>query len=209
MKQIIIIGARGLGRTVHGYLEEFDSYNREFKIKGFLDDNSDILNGYQGYSPILSSVDDYKVEEGDVFICALGENSFRRDFADRILSKGGKFINMIHPLARIARDAEMGIGCIIGPWSILESGAKIGDFCLLQTSAIIGHDVKVGCFSRFDSHAIAAGKAIVGDNVTIYTGAIINQSAEVGDNATVGAGSFVATKVSVGKTAFGNPAREF
>ena len=38
MKNLIIIGARGMGRTIHNYLEEFNEYNIDFKIKGFLDD---------------------------------------------------------------------------------------------------------------------------------------------------------------------------
>jgi sugar O-acyltransferase (sialic acid O-acetyltransferase NeuD family) len=209
MKNIIIIGARGLGRTIYGYLEEFDTYKKDFFIKGFLDDNKEALDGYGDYAQIIGTVDDYKISDNDCFICAIGDNQYREKYVKIIKDKGGVFVSMVHPLTRIAKDATVGVSCIIGPWTIVESGAKIGDFCLIQTGAIIGHDVSVGDFSRIDSRAICAGSSKLSEYVTVYTGAIVNQNAIVEKNATVGAGSFVSTKVSEGKTAFGNPAREF
>ncbi len=73
MKNIIIIGARGMGRSVYNYLEEMREYNVEFKIKGFLDDNVNALDDFKNYAPIISSVESYEICGNDLFICSLGD----------------------------------------------------------------------------------------------------------------------------------------
>ena len=39
MKQLIIVGAGGMGRTMYDMARESIGYGREFLIKGFIDDN--------------------------------------------------------------------------------------------------------------------------------------------------------------------------
>ena len=208
MKNIILIGARGMGRTIHNYLEEFKEYNTDFKIKGFLDDKKDALQDFDNYAPIIGTVDEYCVCKDDWFICTLGDIPFRKKYSQPIIDKGGKFFILIHPLARIMKDAQIGEGTIVGPWASIGSGAVIGEHCLIQTSSLIGHDVNIGDWSRIDTHVVCTGGAKVGNNVTIHTGAILNQNAIVEDDAKVGAGSFVLRKVKQGDTVFGNPAKK-
>lgn len=207
MKDIIIIGARGMGRTIHNYLEEFDEYNLSFKIKGFLDDKKDALNGFDNYAPILSSVEEYQICKNDLFVCSLGDIKQKVKYSNIISDKGGEFYTLIHPLARVMRDAVIGKGCIIGPWCTIGTGSIIADNCLIQTSAIIGHDVKIGNWTRIDTKVVCAGNATIGNNVTVHTSAIINQKAVIGDNATIGAGCFVFKSVKECTTVIGNPAK--
>ncbi|MBO7072895.1 MAG: hypothetical protein J6V89_05215, partial [Acetobacter sp.] len=94
MKQIVIIGARGYGRVVCNIAKECIKSDAEFAIKGFLDNNKCALDGYHGYPPILSSVEDYVVQEDDVFVCAMGAVKYKQIYASMILNKGGKFINI-------------------------------------------------------------------------------------------------------------------
>jgi sugar O-acyltransferase (sialic acid O-acetyltransferase NeuD family) len=208
MKNIIIIGARGMGRTIHNYLEDFKEYNVEFKIKGFLDDNTNALDDFENYAPIISSVESYEICENDLFICSLGDVIYKKKYSKIILDKGGDFFTLIHPLARVLKDSKIGKGTIIAPWCTIGSGTEIGEFCLIQTFSVIGHDVKVGNWSRVDTHAVCTGGAKIGENVTIHTGAILNQHAIVENNAKVGAGSFVMKRVKEGSIVYGNPARE-
>ena len=96
MKNLLIIGARGWGRVVFGMLPNCLGYGTEFIIKGFLDNKFDALDNYEGYPPIIDSVENYQPLEEDVFVCALGEPKWKRYYAEIILAKGGKFINLIH-----------------------------------------------------------------------------------------------------------------
>ena len=88
MKNILIIGARGFGRTVHNHLQKLYNFNTEFRIKGFLDDKVDALLGYKNYAPILSSVEDYKICNDDLFICSLGNVNYKKKYSNIILDKG-------------------------------------------------------------------------------------------------------------------------
>lgn len=69
MKHLLIIGARGAGREVYSAAINTNEYsNAEYDIKGFLDNKTDALKGYNNYLPILGRVEDYDIQEDDVFI---------------------------------------------------------------------------------------------------------------------------------------------
>ncbi|HJY11908.1 MAG TPA: hypothetical protein VJ304_03925, partial [Flavobacterium sp.] len=87
MKNLIIIGARGYGREVCGLARQCSGYNTEYIIKGFLDDKLDALNGFDNYPDIISSVENYEIQENDVFVCALGSVQWKKHYVEIILSK--------------------------------------------------------------------------------------------------------------------------
>lgn len=78
MKKLIIIGARGFGREVFSLATRSIGYNEEFSIKGFLDSKSDVLDEFENYPPIIGSVEDYEIQEDDVFVCALGSVKWKK-----------------------------------------------------------------------------------------------------------------------------------
>ncbi len=206
MKNLLIIGARGFGRDIFNLAIVCPGYQKEYKIKGFLDDKKNALDEYHNYPPIVDSVENYVIGVDDVFICALGDVQYKKKYIQIIKDKGGKFISLIHPAAWVDSHAKIGTGCIVLQNAVLGSGSIIGDFVLIQISTIIGHDVKVGDYSRVDCHAVCTGGSVLEEEVTIHTAAIINQKIRVGRGACVGAGSFVIRKVIENTTVFGNPA---
>ncbi|HOY32876.1 MAG TPA: sialic acid O-acetyltransferase, partial [Bacteroidales bacterium] len=70
MKKLILIGARGYGRVIYNLAISCKGYNTEYTIKGFLDDKRDALDEFDGYPPVIASVEDYQVQQDDVFVCA-------------------------------------------------------------------------------------------------------------------------------------------
>ena len=48
MKNLIIIGAGGMGRTMYDLSRESLGYNTEFIIKGFIDDDLSALSSFNG-----------------------------------------------------------------------------------------------------------------------------------------------------------------
>ena len=73
MRNLYIIGARGFGREIFSLYLACKSSLKDVECKGFLDDKTDALDGFNGYPPIISPVEDYIPKENDVFICALGD----------------------------------------------------------------------------------------------------------------------------------------
>jgi sugar O-acyltransferase (sialic acid O-acetyltransferase NeuD family) len=206
MRDLVIIGAGGMGRTIYDMARENAGYNSEFIIKGFLDDNLDALVGFKNYPPVIGTIAEYEVRQNDVFVCSIGGES-RRECMESIISRGGEFMTMIHPSSRIGTNVHIGKGCYVGAYSIVAADAFVDDYNFIQSHTIIGHDVKIGKWNRIDSYVFVVGGVEIGEGCMIHTRAMLNHEVHVGDDAHVGACSFVINNVETGTTVFGNPAR--
>lgn len=204
---LVIIGASGLAREVYDLAITCFGNNPEFKIKGFLSDGPSNIES-MGYPKVLNTVSGYAVEKGDVFFCAIGNVKDRKKTSEIILSKGGTFINLIHPTAIISPSAKIGKGVAIKAYSSLASDVTLGDFVYLQSSVILGHDVTLGNYCHVNSFAFFAGYVNVEDLCVINAGAKLIQNIKVGTGSTVGVGSVVLTRVKPNTTVFGVPAKK-
>lgn len=206
MKNLLIIGARGFGREIYYLATQCPGFGIEYQVKGFLDDKEDALDGFENYPPIVSSVEDYVLDDDDVFICAVGEVDYRKKYIQMILEKGGEFISLIHPTANVDMSAKIGKGTIVLAYATLGAGSVVGNYVIIMETVIVSHDTKIGDYTRIDSNAVCVGGAIIKDEVTIHTSAVINQRIVVEKGAVIGAGSFVIRKVKENTTVYGNPA---
>lgn len=209
MKHLVIIGARGYAREVYALALKTQEYiDGEYDIKGFLDDNSNAFDGVVGdYPPVISSVEEYEVQEDDVFTCALGDNGYRKKYADIIINKGGQFITLINPSAEINPTAHIGKGCIINSKSIIGSNTTIGDFVTIQSFDVIGHDVKVGDYVSIECFVFLGGFSSVGNMSTMHTRSTIIPHKSIGCNVVVGVGSYVMRNFKDSLSLFGYPAK--
>lgn len=207
MKNLVIIGAGGMGRTIYSNALESRGYGSSFIIKGFIDDNLNALDQYENYPPVIGSIRDYEPQKDDVFVSSIGGAS-RKPCMEEIISRGGEFIELIHNTARIYTNAKLGKGNFVGAFSVIGNDAIVGDYNMIQSYTVIGHDAVIGSWNRIDTHVTCVGGIIIEDEVNIHTGAIINHNVTVESGSHVGAGSFVIKKVKAGTTVFGNPARK-
>ena len=210
MKNLIIIGVGGFAREVFLHAQKSLGFGVDWRIKGFLDGDVKLSAAEYELLPekVLGDVNGYEICDDDVFTCAVGSPKARKILAEKILARGGKFINIISRLAEIVSTARLGQGVIISPFVGVSDKAQLGDFVAVNAQTIIGHDAHVGNFSSIMTHVAVSGNCKVGAEVFIGSGAVILPKAKVGDGATVGAGCVVLKKVRAGATVFGNPAIE-
>ncbi|WP_017494984.1 acetyltransferase [Flavobacterium sp. WG21] len=206
MKNLIIIGARGYGREVYGLAKHCAGYNTDYVIKGFLDDKSDALMGFDDYPEVISSVEAYVIQDEDVFICALGSVQWKKWYVEMILLKGGKFINLIHPTVIYDPGLKLGNGVIIFMYSNISNDCEIDDFVTIQGFVTIGHDSKIGKWCHINAYSFMGGYAALGEEVCLNTRATILPNIMVNRGATVGACSLVVRNVKENTTVFGVPA---
>lgn len=206
MKNLIIIGAGGMGRTFYSNALESVGYGVEFEVRGFIDDDLEALDGFPNYPPLLGTIKDYQPQPDDVFVSSIGGAS-RRTCMEEIIRRGGDFLELIHKTARIYTNAKLGKGNFIGAYTVIGNDAEVGDYNMIQSYTVIGHDAKIGNWNRIDTHVTCVGGVIVEDDVNIHTSAVISHNVRVENGAHVGACSFVFRKVKAGTTVMGNPAK--
>ncbi len=207
MKELVIIGAGGMGREIYYTAINSVGYGTDFIVKGFIDDNTNVLSGFQGYPPMLGSISEYKIQSKDVFACSIGDVESKVRVCEMIKAKGGIFQTLIHKNSTVKLNAKVGEGTIIDSYAIISCDTEIGENCLIQQAAIIGHDVTIGDYCRLDCQSFFVGGVKVGNRCTVHTAAVLNHKVVIEDDATVGACSFVVKKVKKGTTVFGNPAK--
>lgn len=207
MKNLIIIGAGGMGRTVYSNALESVGYGEIFVVKGFVDDNLNALDEFPNYPPVIDTIRDYQPQEDDVFVSSMGGAS-RRACMEEIIRRGGEFIELIHQTARLLTNVKLGKGNFIGAYTTIGNDVEIGDYNMIQSYTIIGHDAKVGNYNRIDTHVTCVGGTVIEDDVNIHTSAVISHNVVVETGAHVGALSFVIKKVKAGTTVMGNPAKK-
>lgn len=207
MKNLIIIGAGGMGRQVCLFAQSCRGYNADYVIKGFLDDNPHAMEGFDDYPPLLGSVDGYIVQPDDCFFNSIGDVVAKKKCINKILNKGGRFITLIHPTAEVSKGVRIGQGCMIAANVGIGTETEIGDFCLIQNNAVVGHDVHVGNYCRIDCNVVLIAGVKLDDSVCIHTSSVINHNVHVGESAIVGAMSFVIRNVKPGISVQGNPAK--
>ncbi len=207
MKELIIVGGGGMGRSLYCIAQGCLGYDVDFTIKGFIDDNVHSLDGYEGYPLVLGTIDDYQIKPDDVFVCSIGNTKTRKEICEKLIERGAKFHTLIQKSAIIHKNAIIGEGSIVADYALVGADATIGINALIQPYAVVGHDCLIGDYVRIDTHVVCVGGIEIKEAATIHTGAVVSHKVVVGEQAVVAANSFVIKKVNPDTTVWGNPAK--
>ena len=207
MRNLLIIGARGFAREVYHIALKSAGYGTDFTVTGFLDSQSGALDGFEGYPPIIDSVENYQPRQDDVFITALGDIRAKKKYSSIILNKGGEFYSLIHESVSLRNSTTIGKGCLIMSNVTISCDVKIGDHVTVMTQSLIGHDVRIGNWSHLAPFVFMGGRSVAEENAQLYARATVLADIHIGRDAVVGAGSVVIKNVEEYTTVFGNPAK--
>jgi sugar O-acyltransferase (sialic acid O-acetyltransferase NeuD family) len=205
-KNLIIISAGQFGRETFAWATQAIAAGAPWQIKGFLDDRASILDGYDYGVKILGDVQNYAIEEGDVFVGAIGVPREKVKYYSPIIERGGRFVNVIHPLANLGKNVQLGTGIILAPFTSITCDARIGDHATFGAFSNAGHDTVVGDWSQVSSHCGINGGTTLGEGVFLGSHVCVAPRLRLGAWAFAGAGSIVLKDVPPGVKVFGNPA---
>jgi sugar O-acyltransferase (sialic acid O-acetyltransferase NeuD family) len=201
---IVIVGAGGFGREVHVMLDDVFPSD-EYQFKGFLADQSNELA--EALGPTIGSPDDYQPEPNDRFILAIGYMDVRERLTCTLEGRGAIFAEFIHPLAFVAKNAQIGAGAVIFPYAVVSNAAVVGNHVHLNYYACVGHDAQVGRCSLLAPYATLNGFSSIGKAVYLSTHSTIVVNKHVADHVKVSANSTVQHDVPAHSFVFGVPGR--
>lgn len=191
MKDIVIIGAGGIGREVAWIIEGINEVNPTWNILGFVDENSEIwgkeLNGYKVLGG-LNILD--KLESKPEVIVAIANCGVKKDIVARLNNKFN-FATIIYPNVKISKYIEIGQGTIIYPGVILTVNTSIGNHIIISGNCGIGHDTVIDDYSSVLWGSNFSGFNTVGEECFIGVGTKVIQGINIGRGRKVDAGTVV------------------
>lgn len=198
MTDVVVVGARGLGKEVLGYLQEHGGYHVECVLDELAVDEC------LGYPVIHPS--SYTGSCRDA-ILAIGAPQDKTWVLEKYAALGLRWVSFIHPKACVSRQASVGAGSIVAPFAAITGNAQVGDLVLVNLFAAIAHDAVIGSLSTLSPYAMAGGGAHIGRKTFLATGAKVLPRVRVGDHCRLSAGAMVHHDAADNLFLFGNPAR--
>ncbi|MEH7625962.1 acetyltransferase [Bacillus subtilis] len=205
MKNVAIVGDGGHGKVIR----ELINARSDTRLAAVLDDKFKTFEGgKEWYTGPPEAVTELRRLIPDVlFLIAVGNNSVRKQLAERLGLGKDDFITLIHPSAIVSRSAVIGEGTVIMAGAIIQADVRIGAHCIINTGAVAEHDNQISDYVHLSPRATLSGAVSVQEGAHVGTGASVIPQITIGAWSIVGAGSAVIRPIPDRVTAAGAPAR--
>lgn len=209
MTSLLILGASGHSKVVAEIALETGQYSE----LAFLDDccsGNPVSSHFLGYPLLgpLSLIYDPLIRSSyHRAIVAIGDNSLRLKYFQKLVSHGYETPSLIHPSSFVSRTSTIGPSVVVCPLACVQSEAVVGSSSILNTGASVDHNSCLHEAVHISPGARLAGGVTVGSCSWVGIGASVIQGVRIGSGVTVGAGSTVLRDVADGLTVCGVPAR--
>ena len=207
MRNLIIIGAGGVGREVSLIVSQINELEPTWNMIGFIDDNVDnwgkVINGYS----VIGGIDSLELFPEDTYvIIAIANYKVKKRIVSRLKGKF-KFATIVHPKVWIHDFMTLGEGSIVYEGVILTSNIEIGNHVIVSPKCGIGHDSIVKDYVSLLWNVNVSGNDLIEEGVTMGSGSTVIQGKTIGKGATIGAGAVVINDIEPYCTAVGVPAK--
>ena len=210
INDILIVGAGGQARVNISILQK----NKNWNISGIID-----LNFHNQTEEIMG----FSILGGDDWIhewvsnnskainvsLAIGDNSLRRKWFDKLKELGCLFPNLVSESAIIDSSVKSkGEGNIFSDFSFIGPNCKVGDNNIFNTRSTIEHETVVGSHSHMAPHSLALGRSKIGSEVLIGASSVIFPNVFIPNNSTLGSNSMLTKSPTESGIFIGSPAKK-
>ena len=206
MKDLIILGAGGLGQEIAWLVEEINEHKKEWNLLGFLDAYEGTFNTEVLGYPVLGPHSLSKKYRDAYFTMGYGDARLRRKTVEEVAPYNLKWANLYSPTVRIHHTNKIGTGVVIGRYSDLTVHCEIGNFVMLNIHVVLGHSVKVGDYTIISPNVTVNGNATIEHTCQIGANSFIKE-VTIGDHVLVDASSCVIKDVEPDCVVAGVPAK--
>ncbi len=201
MDSVYIIGAGGEGQV---FAEVIISVG--LGLKGFFDDNDELLNRQVFGVPVLGKIKDVVKYKG-LFIISIGNNRVRKRIVDEINVPKGHYLTVFHPYSYRGIGTKFDCGSICTINSSVGTYVEVGSHVIVSMGSCVSHHNLLEDYVFFGPNACSGGGVHIKEGAFIGMGASILPNITIGKWAIVGAGSVVIKDVPDYVTVVGNPAK--
>ena len=207
MKNIVIIGAGGVGRETSLIIQQINELEPTWNLIGFIDDNKDnwgkVINGYS----VIGGIDSLEFLTPDTYVLiAIANYEVKKKIVNKINNKL-KFATIIHPKVWVHDYMTIGEGTIIYEGAILTSNIEIGNHVIIIPKCGVGHDSIIKDYVSLLWNVNVSGNDIIEEGVMMGSGSTVIQGKKIGKGSNIGAGAVVIEDVDSFSTAIGVPAK--
>jgi acetyltransferase EpsM len=158
-------------------------------------------------SRCVGSIADFEHSPRSNYILAIGNNSLRQHFGERLQAKGHTAIRLIHPSTVISPTAQIGEGSFLGPFVWVGPQVRIGRHALINMGASIGHDAVLADWVQLCPGARVSGFSNLGNGAFMGSNAVLAPSVGMEEWSQLAATSFAWRTIPARALAAGCPAR--
>ena len=207
MKNIVIVGAGGVGRETSLIIQQINELKSTWNLIGFIDDDvnswGNVINGY----PVIGGMDSLEKLSLDTYVVvAIANYKVKKKIVNKINNKF-KFATIIDPRVWIHDYITIGEGTIIYEGVILTANIEVGNHVIVSPKCGIGHDSIIKDYVSLLWNVNISGNDIIEEGVMMGSASTVIQGKRIGKGSTVGAGAVVIDNIDSYSTVVGVPAK--
>lgn len=207
MNDLVILGGGGFAREVAWLVDDLNQDSRAWNLLGFIDESPDACGRDAGGHPVLGDFGWFDGGRRPKVVCGVGGNRIRRRFVERAERLGLDFATLIHPTARVSRQAAVGRGSVICAGTSVTTQIRLGEHVNLNLHCTVGHDAVIESFCNLSPGVHISGHVQLESDLDIGTGAVVIPSVRIGHHSVIGAGAVVNQDIPALSLAVGVPAK--
>jgi acetyltransferase EpsM len=208
--KVVIIGGRGNGTVIASTIEDCKKIGMDIECVGFLNDSEMFINEYPVLGPIMGNF--WETLPMDyMFVYAMSNVQQAHERFELLKSLGipeERYATIIHPTAVVSDKAELGVGVVLMPFTLVSPNVRIGNHSQMYAQSFIGHD------SELKEMVFVANNASIGGRVVVKNGAHIGSNSSILERNVIGAFSIIGLASNVLKSTepfgvyVGSPAKQ-
>ncbi|MDJ0704400.1 MAG: acetyltransferase [Leptolyngbyaceae cyanobacterium MO_188.B28] len=179
MPLIYLYGCGGHGRVILDILQ-----HQKAAVAGFVDDHPPSGQTHiQGIPIFTTDTPPPNLDpKGCQWVIAIGNNTIRRQIAQKLAAQGHTFATVIHPSAQIGSRVTIAPGSVIMANTVINCDTQIGQHVIVNTAATIDHDCAIGDFCHIAPGSTLCGHVTVGAGSWLQVGTKVPPGIEIGES---------------------------
>ena len=129
----------------------------------------------------------------DLFV-AVGyaqRNGVRKRIVEQANALGYTLPSFVHDSAVVARNAPIGVNCMLRELAVVSPFAHVGDGVIIGPQVVVSHHVHIDRYAWLAAGSVVCGSARIGERCFIGANAVVRDKVRVDQGCLVGAGAVI------------------